>query len=881
MAEATATDAPTAAPRTVARDATRRVAALSLMAASGAAALGYEIVWTRQGALWLGHESAAVLAILAAFFGGLGIGALALGSAIQRSRRPGTWYAACEFVIGAWGLLLTLAMPATERVLLDLIGASGSAPWQWSIAFVGMFALLLPATAAMGATLPAMERLLGQVAARGSSIGALYGANTLGAVAGVLLAAFWLVPTIGLWRTSLACAALNLGCAALALFLFRDGATDPATMPVVDGRGPAAGGPVAVATLTITGFLGIGYEVLGVRVLSQVAENTVYTFTVLLAIYLAGTALGAAAWQRWLAAAAAGPGSAMLRDRLLLTTAGAGLAGLFGMAHAVAIKAAVLQIPGGDRFVVALLAEGLIAVAAFLLPAMAMGALFSHLTAQARSAGIDLGRAFGVNTLGAAVAPAAVGVALVPVAGLGTAALLVVAGYVGLATRGAWRSAPFAVTAAALLATIVLLPPLAIVDLPGGGRVVELIQGPGATVSVVEDAAGVARLHIDNRQQEGSSATQLADSRQALLPLLLHPAPRHALFLGLGTGITATAAARDRELQVDAIELLPEVIAASARFRGASDTAEPGGRLVLHQADARRWVRTAARRYQLIVSDNFHPARSGSSALYTVEHFAAIRERLADDGVFCQWLPLHQLDLDSLRSIVGSFLVAFPQATAMLATHSLETPVLGLVGRRDRRALDSRAVAARVGGIAMAGGVAGFGLVDEYAVLGSFVAGPAALARLATGAPLNTDDLPIVAYRAPRITYVPDTLPRDRLFALLGELSITPRELLAPSDVSRDSRLAAYWRARDRFLVAGRDVRPVADADAMLQQVREPLLEVLRTSADFRPAYDPLLRMAEQLSQQDPAEARRLLERLEQLVPARVEAGRMLSGAGG
>ena len=95
-------------------------------------------------------------------------------------------------------------------------------------------------------------------------------------------------------------------------------------------------------------------------------------------------------------------------------------------------------------------------------------------------------------------------------------------------------------------------------------------------------------------------------------------------------------------------------------------------------ADARRFVRATGERYDVIVADNFHPARSGSGALYTVEHFAAVRARLADGGLFCQWLPLHQLDLETLRSIVRQFLAVYPRGTALLATYSLDTPVLGL-----------------------------------------------------------------------------------------------------------------------------------------------------------------------------------------------------------
>jgi hypothetical protein len=138
----------------------RSAVALALMVASGFAALGYQIVWTQQGALWLGQEIAAVLAVVGAFFGGLALGAWALGARIERSARPERWYAACEAVIGLWGLVL-IGLPALAMPWLLALTGAQPGPWrQWSVAFAGTFVLLLPATMAMGATLPAMERVL-------------------------------------------------------------------------------------------------------------------------------------------------------------------------------------------------------------------------------------------------------------------------------------------------------------------------------------------------------------------------------------------------------------------------------------------------------------------------------------------------------------------------------------------------------------------------------------------------------------------------------------------------------------------------------------------------------------------------------------------------
>jgi spermidine synthase len=456
--------------------------------------------------------------------------------------------------------------------------------------------------------------------------------------------------------------------------------------------------------------------------------------------------------------------------------------------------------------------------------------------------------------------------------------LIVAAGYLVLALPDFWKSPLVWGPAGATMALMVWAPSLAFVDVPEGGHVVSYRDGAMAAVSVVEDAQGVMRLRIDNRQQEGSSNSLLADARQALLPLLLHPAPRRALFLGLGTGVTSASATAEPGLEVDVVELLPEVIAASESFTRSLTGGVPHPRLHVMAADARRFVRASQEHYDVIVSDNFHPARSGSGALYTVEHFQAVRERLAEGGLFCQWLPLHQLDLQTLRTIVQSFVAVYPGGWAMFATNSLDTPTIGLVGRADARRFDASRVHARIENARWPQPPAAFGLSDEFAVLGSFIAGPQSLAHFAGESRANTDDRPVVAYRAPRITYAPDSLPRDRLIELLQELVVTPAELLGPeADAVMQKRLAAYWAARTRYIEIGRDIRPSGDVRRMLMQVQDPLLSVLRISPDFRPAYEPLLQMATALGQSDAPAASLLLKELSRLQPARPEAAQALT----
>ncbi|RTL39398.1 MAG: spermidine synthase [Burkholderiales bacterium] len=796
------------------------------MAASGFAGLGYQVVWTQQLGLALGHEAAAVLAVVAAFFGGLSLGALRLGRRIEASRQPARWYAACEGVIGGWGAVLMLAMGPASEATLSLIGPSASPAWQWAVAFGASFLLLLPATAAMGATLPAMARL------GTARVAPLYAANTFGAVVGVLATAFWLIPQWGLTRSAGLCVGLNLACAAGAGIALR-ARPAPAALQATGAR--------VLWPLAVTGLLGIAYETLAVRVLSQVTEDTVYTFALLLAVYLTGSALGAAAHARWPAL--------RHRQRLLLALGTSVLLGMAALWHAESLRDALQP----ATFASALGTEALLAAAVFGLPTFLMGALFCQLCADAQVAGVPFSRALGVNTLGAMAAAPLFAVGLTAAFGPKLALAAVAAGYLLLAP--AWRRPVWWLPAGATLAVAALAPPLAFVDIPEGGRLLSYRDDPLAAVSVVEDAAGVTRLRINNRQQEGSSATVFVDGRQALVPLLLHGEARRALFLGVGAGITSGVAAQLPGLQVDAVELLPDVLSATELFRPALGDG-PRPRAIV--ADARRHVRTSSQAYDVIVADNFHPARSGSGALYTVEHFRAVQQRLAPAGLFCQWLPLHQLDLDTLRSITASFLAVFPDGVAVLASHSLDTPTIGLVARRGGTRFsphDAPAMAHR------------FGLGDPLAVLGSLLADPAALRRFAEAAPLNTDDRPWVAYRAPRITYAPDSAPRDRLIALLDQVRLDATGLLQPQARTLAPRLAAYARARRDYLALGRQTRPSADPAVMLARVGPPLLDVLRQSPDFEPAAEPLRRLAQALAPQDPAASRQVLAALHDIRP--------------
>jgi spermidine synthase len=836
---------------------------------SGFCGVGYQLVWTKQFTAGLGHEMPALLAVMTAFFAGLALGGWMLDRAIARSVDPQRTYALLEFVIGGWGLVSAWLVPFVADLCLRGIGLKSSSIWQGMVAFVFPFLALLPSTMAMGATLPAMERWLAAFAGDRRCLGRVYALNTAGAVAGALGSAFLLMPTYGFRGSLLALAAVNLLCGILALLLPVEGRS---------GFQPDRNRQDACPTLPlfITGLLGIGLEVAGVRALSQVLENTLYTFAVTLAVFLAGTAAGAAFYQ------------AKLRGRPFAPL----LAGLLAaLAASTLVSALLLTITPslyerlrsslGDALPAIALAETSVALLVFALPTLLMGATFSHLVQAARGPDGGIGRAAAWNTLGGAFSGVLFVGVLIPLIGTKGAFLAIAAGYTLLALRstaGVVARRPIWIAGAVIVALEVAILPLdlRLVKLPSDAVLKEYREGVMASVAVVGTPDGHRALRVNNRYQMGGTAAALAERRQAHLPLLLHPSPERALFLGPGTGITLGAASLHDGLQSEGVELLPEVVALMKNFEPENQGPFPKPGVEVIVADARRILRVADKRYDVIVADLFHPALDGAGFLYTHEHFEAARARLRPGGLFCQWLPLHQLDDLSLRVIVQTFLATFSQSRAFILHFNVDIPVLGLVGAAEPLRRPADWLERRTGTTEFHQRMKAAGFDRTINLLGCLAAGPYELAAFAANAPVATDNFPLVSFTAPRVSARSAASGGALLVRFLERCHAKPEEILEPSttEVSRvfAANLADYFAARDLYLRG-----LIEEGQGRLQPAIDLYLEGARRSLFFTPAYARCVGIVQMLAETDRAAAKQLFERLEQAQPAQ-PLGRMRLG---
>jgi spermidine synthase len=701
-------------------------APVGLCFVSGAVALAYETLWMRAFASLFGATAPAAAVTISALFAGLAAGSAWFGKRAPRVRRPLLLYAGLETAAA----VAALAVLALARLYSDWTPALqtrlGSDPGLLAL-LKGLLALLalFPPAFFLGGTLPVLTEATDDRRG-GGGLGAsrFYAANTLGGVAGCLAVPFALLPYLGASRgyRLLVLVSLALGLAALVLDRrLRTAARTPSAtsaLGLAEPRAPASATGVPHALAFASGFLALGLEVVWMRMLSQVHPNSIQAYAVVLAVFLgalfAGASIGLRLARRggatWPAAPWIASGLLTLAAPPVFVAATRGLR-YVADADGGGYLASLLSICA-STFVPATVCAGTILP---LLLARAAGP-----AAPAGPASPEVGRLLAFNTAGCILGPLVTTFALFPWLGMwGSAVALGVAELAVpllVLRRPAWSGGRLLALAApaGLLAWLALEQPRVRIDEKRGEELVWLREGSHGIASVVRDPGGL-RLKLDNAYTLGGSATP-GDARVlGHLPLLAHDAPRRVAFLGLGTGITASAALVHDIEEATLFELSPEVaLAARTVFAEANRRLLEDPRVRLVVDDALSHLRATPGRFDVVVGDLVVPWRRGESALFTREHFEDVRRALAPGGLFCQWLPLYQMSEEELRIVVATFLDVFPRASVWRGDFVAARPTLGLMGRAGEEPLAVDAIDARASALA-----------DELALDSGYLAHPA------------------------------------------------------------------------------------------------------------------------------------------------------------
>ncbi|MCB9777504.1 MAG: hypothetical protein H6742_02975 [Alphaproteobacteria bacterium] len=642
-----------------------RAAALAgLLALSGAAALLCEVVWLRRLSLAFGSTGLALTLTLSVYMGGLGLGGW-LGGRRRWRAAPGG-YGRLELAAAAWAAAMPVVIGLVEPIGAAVPGVPGSV--------LAAVLTLGPPAVLHGATLPAASAAVGS----GDQAGRLYAANTTGAVAGVLLGPLLLLPLLGVRGTELAAAGLGATAGVLALLQARDRRETTETTPAAGGATVPA--PLLVAAAA-AGFASLALEVAWSRLGSLLLGGSIYAVSTVLAVFLLGTAAGAALGRR-LGPRAVAPALAAL--------------GLLAVAGAVAWRV----LPHGLGLLFAAGGEGALGLGGALLVALAMGGapvasgvVFTGALASADDGARGAGRVLAANTLGSVLGAGLAGLVGLPLLGLRGLVAAVGLGAVLLAASlpsPAPRSRRLAM-AAATLALVLLAPrwdpalysvglylrlgdfadlsPRAVERFAHGGfRLLSYEDGVSATVAVGESLrTGNRWLAINGKVDASTGDDMPTQELSGRLPVEIFRAHRDrapsVLVVGLASGVTARAALDAGAASLTVVELEPAVVRAAAAFSAVNGDLLHDPRVTVVVADARSWLRRRppdAPPFDVIISEPSNPWITGVSNLFTQEYWLAARGALAEGGVFCQWVQLYALPPDAMRGLVATFLTVFP-----------------------------------------------------------------------------------------------------------------------------------------------------------------------------------------------------------------------------
>jgi spermidine synthase len=732
---------------------------------SGFAALVYEIVWFQLLELVIGSTAVSLAVLLGTFMGGMCLGSLAFARLVPASLHPLEVYAAIEFGIGVLAVLVLYLLPPAADLYAG-IAAQGAAGVLVRALLCAAF--LLAPTVLMGATLPCAARFIERTPQGVSWLGILYTGNLAGAVVGCLVAGFYLLRLHDMATATFVAVAVNALCAALALLVGALAPHRPSPSPAAAGRASLRSESAAVyLTIALSGLTALGAQVVWTRLLSLLLGPSVYTFSIILAVFLLGLGLGSSVGSLL----ARGPRNPLA----MLGWCQLWLVGTIAWA-ALSIDAwlpywpvyPVLNPHPWLTFQLDL-ARALWAV----LPAACLwGASFPLALAAAAPRHVDSGRTVGAvyaaNTVGAIVGGVAFSIVVIPaigthwaqrlllaVAGIAVVVVLLARLPAVLTTGGRLRSASaVAALVAVVLATAAvaaIVPPAPAALYAFGRKIMSpdyepkmlyVGEGINASVAVSEDQNGARYFHVSGKIEASSYPADMRLQRMlGHLPALLNAKPRSVLVVGLGAGVTSgsfvTYPGIERIVICEIEPLIPQKVADYFAEENYHVLKDP--RVTVVYDDARRFILTADEKFDVITSDPIHPWVKGAASLYTREYFELVKRHLKPGGVVTQWVPLYESTVDVVKSEMATFFSVFPQGIVWVNDREDGADVV-LLGQLDPAPIDVDAVAQRLdANPRAAASLRDIGFESAIDLISSYAGRGANLAAWLKDAAINTD----------------------------------------------------------------------------------------------------------------------------------------------
>ena len=669
---------------------------LLLFFGSGCAALIYEIVWFQLLQLVIGSSAVSLGVLLGTYMGGMCLGSLLLPRIISAKRHPLRVYALIELGIGLIGIGVLYGVPHIDQYYAQYVGHGFS-----GILLRALFCAicLLPPTFLMGATLPAVARWIESTPKGYSWLGFFYGGNIAGAVLGCLLAGFYLLRVHDMSIATYTAATINISVAVFGLFLAKYTSYNPVLSQSENQFDKPLAKPWLVyIVIAISGLTALGSEVIWTRLLSLMLGATVYTFSIILAVFLVGLGIGSSI------------GSLILRNKLN---------------PRVALGICQLMLMGSIAYTAHMLTNSLpywpidpamssspwynfqldiIRCFWVVLPgSLFWGASFPLAIGASASDGQDTGKLVGsvyaANTVGAIIGSVIFSMFVIPLVGTQQAQRLLIA-LSGLSclivllpvlwpikikdsverlesSVGLRFAFVFVLMLVLGLGSVLIFSvDKAPADLIAEGRYVPTYgknlnylyvgEGMNSSIAISELSDGTRNFHVSGKIVASSDPLDM--KLQLMLghiPALLHDKPRSVLVVGCGAGVTAGSFIVHPDIErivICEIEpLIPD--AANEYFGEYNNYVIDDPRVEVIYDDARHYVLTTGEKFDIITSDPIHPWVKGAAALYTKEYFELCKEHLNPGGIITQWVPLYESTLSAVKSEIATCFEVFPNGT--------------------------------------------------------------------------------------------------------------------------------------------------------------------------------------------------------------------------
>lgn len=742
----------------------------SLFVLSGMSGLVYQVVWARKLQVAFGVNLFAIAAVLAAYFFGMALGSWLGGKFSDRSTRPLVIYALLEVGIGITALAVTPFVDQLDVVLRPFSELLNSNFYLLQAArFLLTLALLIIPTTMLGATVPFMNRgVVNRDDHIGGRIATLYAANTIGAVAGVLVSGFYLIEHVGLAHTAQLAAALSILVGLLALWanmriapIQPAPSADKAPEPVRINRAAR----VVLPVMGLSGALGLSLEILWTRLLIQGIGSTAYVFSTVLALFLIGIALGSYIVRnrvdRW-------------KDLYAALALSQSLAALFTLAGVPVLNWVMPAIVSGIMGLLGIDVEqaffqtwALWATGALLPATIALGAsipIAARLITDSRhNVGRNMGRLYAINTCGGVIGSLTTGFLLLPVVGVYWSISIISALYVFTAVVLVSRSTVSkAIGKRIALATVALsllawffLPPNLVRDRVTNyttGNIIAYQEDYYGSILVTEegdsDTGKFKRLLVNGTSYSGTGDYAVHYMRlQGHLPVFMSQAPvKKTLVICLGVGLTAGAISTHPDTELTVVELSRAIVSLSDLFAEVNENIHLNPDVTMVTDDGRNYmVRNPDRRFDVITLEPPPPVLAGMANLYSLDFYNLAKSRLTEEGVVVQWIPLHTQSNADTRMLIATFLKAFPNSS-LWWTESGETLILGRMsdaplpqGHFQKQMLNAR----------VARSLEEINISSPVQLAAHFLLDRDGLQEYVGDVAVMTDEFPIIEYRVP------------------------------------------------------------------------------------------------------------------------------------